>query len=111
MKETDFSVLIPKCTAILEETDYDIVEDLGIEVASVCIAMIYYTNDLVSGFGQDYGSTVSVIASPTRISIVKDGHMSYYKDADGICGYLDVETDLRNIVIILQCVYDRWAVT
>lgn len=107
MKETDFNVLIVNATELLQMNDYDIVEDLGYDCAAVCVAMIYWTNDLITGFGQDYKGIVSVISSPTRISIIKDGHHSYYRDNVSVCGYEDVVEDLQNIINIIQAVYDR----
>lgn len=109
MKEEDLSVLYGKAKTLLEVSEYDLVDDIGLTCAANCVAMIYYTNDLMSGFGQDYNKVVSVIASPTRISIIKDGRHSYYRDNIPICGYEDVDEDLQNIVNIIQVVYDRLA--
>lgn len=118
MKETDYSVIQNEIEQQLLEQDWSIEEFLSEDIIVLAIANIYTTNDLVSGFGQDYTNNVnlsgndsweklSIVSSRDRISIILDSKMSYYKDSFPVCGYESLETDIYNIFVLIQTVLDR----
>lgn len=118
MKITDYSVIQKEIQKQLLDQDWSIEEYLSEDVIVLAIANIYTTNDLVSGYGQDYTNSValsgndswekmSIISSRDRISIILDSKMSYYKDAFPVCGYESLETDIYNIFVLIQTVLDR----
>lgn len=118
MKETDYNVIQSEIQKQLLDQEWSIEEFLSEDVIVLAIANIYTTNDLVSGFGQDYTNSValsgndsweklSIISARDRISIILDSKMSYYKDAFPVCGYESLETDIRNILVVIQTVLDR----
>ena len=118
MKVTDFETVRGACADEIMENGCDLVEFIGAQNTILAMFNIYMTNDITSGFGQDYKVTenaimegdethVSVISSPTRISIIIDGNMSYYKQAEGLCGYDDLHDDIYNIRMVIDAVIAR----
>lgn len=118
MKVTDYETVRGAIADEIMENGCDLVEFIGVQNTILAMFNIYMTNDLTTGFGQDYKVTenaiidgdemhVSVISSPTRISIIIDGEMSYYKQAEGLCGYEDLQDDIYNIRMVIDAVIAR----
>lgn len=101
---------------VIQAAVIDVVENVGcfldeyIEREEVyhCITMIYVNNDTQSGLGQDFTQGISVVASRTRISIIGDGAMSFYKNDGPICRYEDLVEDITQIVIVMNAAIERW---
>lgn len=102
----------------LDANDWSVVEILGRDVAILVVMAIYTTNNLCSGYGQDFApleqnedsiflEKVSIISSPTRISVIYNGEMSYYQERYTVCGYEDLGEDLDNILNYIQTCFDR----
>lgn len=120
MKVTDYNVVAAKVSELLPEKCPDLLENIGEDNAIWCVMGIYLTNDQTTGYGQDFGvyedvslpeckDKVSVISSPTRISVIFGAQMSYYQDRMMICGYEDLEEDITNILLYIQTAFDRIA--
>lgn len=118
MKITDYSVIQNAIRNQLLEQDWSISDYLNEAAILLAVANIYTTNDLVSGFGQDFRCTnsaadeevyqkISIISNRERISIILDSQMSYYKSDVPICGYQNLEEDIAYIFMIIQLVLDR----
>lgn len=118
MKETDYNAIAAEINSQLEENDGDIVVLLGSERAKICVLGIYLSNDITSGYGQDFNvetgivdsghfGKFSVISSPNRISVVMAEGMSFYQSRETICGYESLQEDIANILVIIQTVIDR----
>ena len=118
MKITDYETVRGQIADEIMENGCDLVEFIGVENTILAMFNVYMTNNLTTGFGQDYKVTenaimegdemhVSVISSPTRISIIIDGNMSYYKQDEGLCGYEDLSDDIANIRIVIDAVIAR----
>lgn len=118
MKIQDYSVIQNAIQNELLEQDWTIEEYLNEAAILLAVANIYTTNDLVSGFGQDFRKTdgaggesieekISIISNRERISIIVDSRMSYYKSDVPICGYESLEEDIAYIFMIIQLVFDR----
>ena len=118
MKETDYNAIAAEINSQLEENDGDIVVLLGSERAKICVMGIYLSNDITSGYGQDFNvetgivdsehfGKFSVISSPNRISVVMAEGMSFYQSRETICGYESLQEDIANILVIIQTVIDR----
>ena len=118
MKITDYSVIQNAIQNELLEQDWTIEEYLNEAAILLAVANIYTTNDLVSGFGQDFRKTdgaggesieekISIISNRERISIIVDSRMSYFKSDVPICGYESLEEDIAYIFMIIQLVFDR----
>lgn len=118
MKETDYSLIQQEISSQLLENDWTILEYLESDICIIAVCNIYTTNDLVTGFGQDYKyrdaetssngyKKLSIISNAERISIIADSKMSYYKADLPICGYESLEEDILNILVIIQAVFDR----
>ena len=118
MKIQDYSVIQNAIQNELLEQDWTIEEYLNEPAILLAVANIYTTNDLVSGFGQDFRKTdgaggesieekISIISNRERISIIVDSRMSYYKSNVPICGYESLEEDIAYIFMIIQLVFDR----
>lgn len=118
MKIQDYSVIQNAIQNELLEQGWTIEEYLNEAAILLAVANIYTTNDLVSGFGQDFHKTdgaggesveekISIISNRERISIIVDSRMSYYKSDVPICGYESLEEDIAYIFMIIQLVFDR----
>ena len=118
MKITDYSVIRNAILNELDDVYWSIEEYMNEDAILLAVANIYTTNDLVSGFGQDFQCTVgnadekvyekiSIISNRERISIILDSRMSYYKSDVPICGYENLEEDIAYIFMIIQLVLDR----
>lgn len=118
MKITDYSVIQNAIQNQLLDQDWSIEDYLSETAIVLAVANIYTTNDLMSGFGQDFSNSVgasadevyqnmSIISSRDRISIILDSRMSYYKSDVPICGYESLEEDIAYIFMVIQLVLDR----
>lgn len=118
MKITDYSVIQNEIQNQLLDQDWSIEDYLSETAIVLAVANIYTTNDLMSGFGQDFSNSVgaladevyqnmSIISSRDRISIIIDSRMSYYKSDVPICGYESLEEDIAYIFMVIQLVLDR----
>lgn len=109
-KITDYSEIKNIAARILTQMDSSLLDYLMLEDAAQCVAIIYLTNDITSGFGQDYLDNISVISSPWRISIIFQGKQSFYKSDTNICQYNDLEDDLTQIITVADAAIARWEV-
>ena len=118
MKITDYSVIQNAIQNQLLDQDWSIEDYLSETAIVLAIANIYTTNDLMSGFGQDFSNWVStechdvykkmsIISSRDRISIILGSRMSYYKSDVPICGYESLDEDIAYIFMVIQLVLDR----
>lgn len=118
MKETDFNEIYNEIST--QETDIhtQLIERLGTYKTKLAIMAIYLTNDLCSGYGQDFkldeyadGSSrklyLSVISSANKISVILDGVHSYYKMDDNICAYESLTDDISTIILCLNTAFNR----
>lgn len=118
MKITDYSVIQNEIQNQLLDQEWSIEEYMNEQAIILAVSNIYTTNDLVSGFGQDFNNAegaagenvyqkMSIISNRDRISIILDSHMSYYKSDVPICGYESLEEDIAYIFMVIQLVLDR----
>lgn len=118
MKETNYNTIATEIISQLNGNSYDIVNMIGTEATIICVMGIYLSNDITSGYGQNFNTDsgyygdgangkVSVISSPERISVITLDGMSFYKSDIPICGYESLDEDIANILIIIQTVLDR----
>lgn len=118
MKITDYTVIQNAIQEQLLDQDWSIEDYLSETAIVLAISNIYTTNDLMSGFGQDFSNNVgaiadvvyqnmSIISSRDRISIILDSRMSYYKSDVPICGYENLDEDIAYIFMVIQLVLDR----
>ena len=108
MKVNDLNTVKAIATEQLENYGGGILDFLSMEDAANCLTMIYVTNDLASGFGQDFTNNISVVSSQTRIAIIGFGRHSFYKVTGPICGYESLADDMRAINITLDAALARW---
>lgn len=118
MKERDYSVIREEIAQQIADSGNSLVEFIGVENTILAVMCIYLSNDLTTGYGQDYyvkndeidsenPIKVSVISSPTRISIIIDDQMSYYRENEGLCKYEDLEDDIHEILMLIDAVIAR----
>lgn len=107
MKEKDYTKIMAEIAKQLSEHYCPIEEFVDRTTAQILIANIYLTNDLLSGFGQDVIASITVISSPRRISVISNGHSSFYKNDGNICRYESLEDDINEIRITLSAAIDR----
>lgn len=120
MKITDYSVIQNAIRNEIKDTYWSIEDYLDESAIILAVSNIYTTNDLMTGFAQDFTPTtgsagevvqqkISIISNRERISIILDSQMSYYKSDVAICGYENLEEDIAYIFMIIQLVLDRIA--
>ena len=108
MKEIDLNVVVEEVTKQINETDYDITEWCGLEVAAMIVTNIYVTNDIMSGFGQDLRELdISIISSEQRISLIFQGASTYVKKDTAICKYESLDEDVYTILVMIQACFDK----
>ena len=108
MKELDSKIVLAEIESQMQETGYDIENILGLSVAKIVVLGIYMTNDLTSGYGQDFRDLgFSIISSPHRVSVIYDDCMSMYKDSLPLCGYDNLSEDIASILNAIQAALDR----
>lgn len=118
MKITDYTVIQNAIQEQLLDQDWSIEDYLSETTIVLAVSNIYTTNDLMSGFGQDFSNSagamadevyrnMSIISSRDRISIILDSRMSYYKSDVPICGYESLDEDIAYIFMVIQLVLDR----
>lgn len=117
-KVTDLSVIQQAIADMIDEKCPDLVETIGRDNAIWCVMAIYTTNDLCSGYGQDFvpdayrmmilgHKKVSVISFQNGVSVIIDSASSRYQDRFAMCGYTDLDEDLTQICICIQAAIDR----
>lgn len=117
-KVTDLSVIQQAIADMINEKCPDLVEYIGYDAAIFCVLAIYQTNNLCSGYGQDFTNLagrevisgtekVSVISFETGVSVIIDSASSRYQDRFAMCGYTDLDEDLTQICICIQAAIDR----
>ena len=117
-KVTDLSVIQQAIADMINEKCPDLVETIGRDNAIWCVMAIYTTNDLCSGYGQDFvpnayrmmilgHKKVSVISFQNGVSVIIDSASSRYQDRFAMCGYTDLNEDLTQICICIQAAIDR----
>lgn len=118
MKITDYTLIQEEILNQLQSQQWTITDYLPVQTIVLAVSNIYTTNDICSGFGQDFkskplsndtliGEPISIISSQERISIITHDGMSFYKADMSICGYEDLQEDIANIFVIIQAVFDR----
>ena len=108
MKLTDLNLIRDFARRELEENGSALLDFLTMEDTTNCMTMIYVTNNITTGFAQDYENNISVLSSPTRIGIIWQGHHSYYKVDGKICLYNAIEDDMNEIRIVMDAALMRW---
>lgn len=107
-KVTDLNEIRAMATENLAQHGTVLTEYFTIEEATTIMTMIYITNDITAGFGQDYLNNPSIVSSPTRIAVIYQGHMSFYQVDCPICDYEDLMDDLDYIRVTLDAAFSRW---
>ena len=117
-KVADLSVIQQAIADMIDEKCPDLVDLIGRSNAIFCVLAIYQTNNLCSGYGQDFTpdasgmiihsfKKVSVISFENGVSVIVDSASSRYQDRFAMCGYVDLEEDLAQICICIQAAIDR----
>lgn len=117
-KVLDLVIVRGEIADMIDEKCPDLVDLIGREPAIFCVLAIYQTNDLCSGYGQDFAPNasemmihghkkVSVISFENGVSVIVDSASSRYQDRFAMCGYVDLEEDLAQICICIQAAIDR----
>ena len=117
-KVLDLVIVQQEIADMIDEKCPDLVDLIGREPAIFCVLAIYQTNNLCSGYGQDFTPTsygmmiqghkkVSVISFENGVSVIVDSASSRYQDRFAMCGYVDLEEDLAQICICIQAAIDR----
>lgn len=107
-KLTDLNEIRAFAAETIADFGSELLEFLSKEDAENCFVMIYVTNNLTTGFAQDYANNITVLSSPTRIGIIWQGHHSYYKVGGRICLYDAIEDDMNEIRIAIDAALMRW---
>lgn len=118
MKENDYSVIREEIALQIADSGNSLVEWIGVENTILAVMCVYLSNNLTTGYGQDFfvqnseidtenPIKVSVISSPTRISIIIDDMMSYYKENEGVCTYESLEDDVHQILMMIDAAVAR----
>lgn len=117
-KVLDLVIVKQEIADMIDEKCPDLVDLIGREPAIFCVLAIYQTNNLCSGYGQDFEPSaygmmiqghkkVSVISFENGVSVIVDSASSRYQDRFAMCGYVDLEEDLTQICICIQAAIDR----
>ena len=108
MKELDSKIVLAEIESQMEETGYDIENILGLSIAKIVVLGIYMTNDLTSGYGQDFRDLgFTVISSPRSASVICGGSMGMYRDKFPICGYENLSDDIAAILNTIQAAIEK----
>lgn len=106
-KVTDYNIILDEVANQLHQLDWSITDYVGEETAKIVVANIYYTNDIIKGYGQDLRAHLSVISSQRVISVIHDGQMGMYKDDQNLCLYENLSDDIYEILLVMQTAFDR----
>ena len=108
MKVLDSTIVLAEIESQMEATGYDIQNILGLSVAKIVVLGVYMTNDLTSGYGQDFRDLgFSIISSRRGVSVICGACMSMYKDSMPLCGYDNLSIDIASILNAIQAALDR----
>lgn len=117
-KVTDYNLIASTIAEVMPEVCPDLPARIGQDNAIWCVMAVYLTNDQTSGHGQDFYVSdpnpelgiymqLSVISCSDKISVIQNGHMSYYKDNVDLCGYENLQEDIYAICMYIQTAIDR----
>lgn len=108
MKVTDLNTIADFARQTIEMYGSGLLDYLTMEDTVSCFTMIYVTNNITTGFAQDFTSNIHVISSPTRIAVIFLGHHSFYKCRENICRYEAIEDDMMSIQVAVDAALSRW---
>lgn len=108
MKVTDLNEIRAAVAENLAQMGSELLDYLTLSEAIDCITMIYVTNDMMRGFGQDFIGNPSIISSPYRIGIIYQGRHSFYVVDGTICDYEDLDEDVDSIRVTIDAALARW---
>lgn len=108
-KITNLNTIHDFAMQCLDDSGSELLDFLTIEDAANCLTMVYITNDLTTGFAQDYENNVSIISTPTRVAVIYQGHHSFYKQQGNICQYNAIEEDMEAIRVTIDAALARWS--
>lgn len=106
-KVTDLNEVYAEALSQLNSMAWTVVEYIGTNNSALAVTNIYMMGDQTRGYGQDFTDGLSIISSPTRISVIHNGSASMYRQADGICGYEDLADDVQAILVTLEAAIQR----
>lgn len=106
-KITDYTEITTEIETQLNQGEWSLLDFVGMETAKLIIANIYMSNDIMKGYGQDIGDTLSIISSPRNISVIHDGVCGRFKSDDSLCIYESLTDDVSQILMIMQAAFDR----
>lgn len=106
-KVTDYNEILTEVNKQMAGQEWSITDYMTIETAAVVVANVYLMNDLCSGFGQDIDSSVSVISSRRRISVIYGVRCGMFKHHEELCLYESLQDDISVILMVLQAAFDR----
>lgn len=107
MKETNIDNVRQTVSEAMEEENWLILNYVSKEVATLIVTNIYMMNDQTSGFGQDIGKSISVIASRKKISVISEQRSSFYQADQPLCLYEDLDEDVSEIMMVLEAAIVR----
>lgn len=108
MKELNSTIVLTEIESQMQESGFDIENILGLSVAKIVVLGIYMTNDITSGYGQDFRDLgFSIISSRNGVSVICGRSMSMYKDSLPLCGYENLSIDIASILNTIQAALDR----
>lgn len=106
MKQTTEQT-IAKIREILSEQESLLAEVTSLSFMHQVMLNIYMQIDQCKEVTARFEEQTTVIATPFGLSIIHDGHMSYYHDAYPLCNYYDLEADLLNILQLTNLIMIR----
>lgn len=108
MKILDSTIVLTEIESQMQESGFDIENILGLSVAKIVVLGIYMTNDITSGYGQDFRDLgFSIISSRNGVSVICGKSMSMYKESFPLCGYENLTIDIASILNTIQAALDR----
>lgn len=108
MKEIDCKKICEVIEKQFQSESYELNYLIGDTLAEMVVLNIYLTNDWLKAHGQDLKDfSLSVISTRYRLSIIAGDKMSWGKLDVPICGYKDLEEDIKAICMMIQYVLDR----
>lgn len=107
-KLSDLNLIRDFAKQELEEYGSVLLDYLTMEDACNCLTMIYVSSNLTTGYALNYENNISVVTSPNRVSIIYQGHYSFYKTDYPICMYEAIEEDMKVIRITIDAALRRW---
>lgn len=107
MKETNLEVLHSFIQDYVQNNYQPITEIIGLQLYEYILMSIYLSNDTAKAYTFHVKDQMTIITTPTRVSMIWEGHATNTVQRVPLCLYENLYDDILNITTIIEILFQR----